>query len=70
MLLRFAGVVKYNVCICCIQEGVVFVDTPGIGGSYSLDMEKYMDKALGFIYVINTDDAGGIHRDRVCTQHW
>ncbi|XP_046544486.1 dual serine/threonine and tyrosine protein kinase-like [Haliotis rubra] len=48
-----------------MEEGVVFVDTPGIGGSHSLDMGQYMDKALGFIYVINTGDAGGIHRDRL-----
>ncbi|XP_071083351.1 uncharacterized protein [Haliotis cracherodii] len=48
-----------------MEEGVVFVDTPGIGGSHSLDMGQYMDKAFGFLYVINTGDAGGIHRDRL-----
>lgn len=49
------------------QEGVVIVDSPGVGDSNTLSrqLELYMARAFGFIYVINVSNAGGIHRDRV-----
>lgn len=50
-----------------LGEGVVMVDSPGVGESRKLSrqLELYMSRAFGFIYVINISNAGGIHRDRL-----
>ncbi|XP_041348324.1 uncharacterized protein LOC121367932 [Gigantopelta aegis] len=47
-----------------LEECVVFVDSPGVGQSQHVfkQIEKYMTKAFGFIYVINP---GSIHKDRL-----
>ena len=54
-------------CVCYVQKGVVIVDTPGIEGGNNVDhrLGKYLTKAFGFIYVINTNAAGGVQK-RVC----
>ncbi|KAK7481782.1 hypothetical protein BaRGS_00026929 [Batillaria attramentaria] len=50
-----------------LGEGVVMVDSPGVGESRKLSkqLESYMTRAYGFIYVINISNAGGIHRNRL-----
>ncbi|KAL8613026.1 hypothetical protein ACOMHN_008795 [Nucella lapillus] len=50
-----------------LGEGVVMVDSPGVGESrkVSQQLEQYMARAFGFIYVINISNAGGIHKDRL-----
>ncbi|KAK7481813.1 hypothetical protein BaRGS_00026960, partial [Batillaria attramentaria] len=49
-----------------LGEGVVMVDSPGVGESkVSRQLQSYMNRAFGFIYVINVSNAGGIHRNRL-----
>lgn len=50
-----------------LKENVVIVDSPGIGESFIMDdiVKKYLPEAFAFIYVINSENAGGIQRDRV-----
>ncbi|ESO95801.1 hypothetical protein LOTGIDRAFT_160348 [Lottia gigantea] len=49
------------------MEKIVFVDTPGVSDDLSLSasLQKYMNKSFGFIYVLNSAAAGGIHKDRL-----
>ena len=49
------------------QQGIVIVDSPGIGESAIMDdtVKEYLPNAFAFIYVINSVHAGGIQRDRV-----
>jgi len=49
------------------QQGIVIVDSPGIGESAIMDdtVKEYLPEAFAFIYVINSVNAGGIQRDRV-----
>ena len=58
-----------NVFISLQQDGIVIVDTPGVQGGNSVDMilQQYLSKAFGFIYVINTNIAGGVQHNRVRT---
>mgnify|MGYP000311331847 FL=1 len=48
----------------------MLVDTPGIEGGNNVDqrLQKYLTRAFGFIYVINTNTAGGVQQSRVCVQ--
>ncbi|KAL9964138.1 hypothetical protein ACROYT_G027725 [Oculina patagonica] len=50
-----------------LQQGIVIVDSPGIGESDIMDdmVKEYLPEAFAFIYVINTANAGGIQKDRV-----
>ena len=50
-----------------LKGGVTIVDSPGVGESPELTemVKQYLPKAFGFIYVINTPNAGGIDPDRV-----
>lgn len=49
-----------------LGDGVVIVDSPGFGESrVSRQLEQYMARAFGFIYVINISNAGGIQKDRL-----
>ncbi|KAL9964127.1 hypothetical protein ACROYT_G027711 [Oculina patagonica] len=50
-----------------LQQGIVLVDSPGIGESKIMDdmVQEYLPKAFAFIYVINSANAGGIQEDRV-----
>ena len=50
-----------------LQENVVIVDSPGIGESTIMDdiVKEYLPEAFTFIYVINSENAGGVQRDRV-----
>ena len=45
------------------------MDTPGVEGGSNVDMclQQYLNKAFGFIYVINTNAAGGVQHSRVRT---
>lgn len=49
------------------QKGIVLVDTPGIGESKTLvkHVSRYLEKSFGFIYVVNSSNAGGVHEGRV-----
>ena len=49
------------------QQGIVIVDSPGVGESCIMDdiVKEYLPEAFAFIYVINSVNAGGIQRDRV-----
>ena len=50
-----------------IQRHTIIVDTPGIGSSDELTKRvyEYLCKAVAFIYVINSSNAGGVQSDRV-----
>lgn len=50
-----------------LGDGVVLVDTPGVEGGSNVDMclQQYLTKAFGFIYVINTNAAGGVQHSRL-----
>ena len=45
----------------------MIVDSPGIDESTIMDdiVNKYLPEAFAFIYVINSENAGGIWPDRV-----
>ncbi|XP_028400624.1 uncharacterized protein LOC114523790 [Dendronephthya gigantea] len=48
-----------------LQEGVVIIDSPGLGESDDMDevLMKYLPNALAFIYVLDTSRAGGVQQD-------
>ncbi|XP_045165820.2 uncharacterized protein LOC123529516 isoform X2 [Mercenaria mercenaria] len=52
-----------------LQSGLVFVDTPGIGENEFLESELTNfikdNTILGFMYIIKTDNAGGVQEDRL-----
>jgi len=52
---------------CPFQQGIVIVDSPGVGEADIMDdiVKEYLPEAFAFIYVINSVNAGGIQRDRV-----
>jgi len=52
---------------CFFQQGIVIVDSPGVGEAGIMDdiVKEYLPEAFAFIYVINSVNAGGIQRDRV-----
>lgn len=42
------------------------IDTPGFGDNQMhKSLKKYLTKSCGFIYVVNTANAGGVQRGRV-----
>ena len=45
----------------------MIVDTPGIGGGGKMSKyaERYLAKSYGFIYVVNSANAGGVQKGRV-----
>jgi len=49
------------------QRHTIIVDTPGIGSNDELTkrLYEYLCKAVAFIYVINSSNAGGVQSDRV-----
>ena len=53
--------------VSSFQQGVVIVDSPGIGESDIMDdiVVNYLPNAFAFIYVINSSLAGGVQKDRV-----
>ena len=50
-----------------ILEGVIIVDSSGIGESEIMDnvVVNYLPNAFAFIYVINSGMAGGVQKDQV-----
>ncbi|KAL3880447.1 hypothetical protein ACJMK2_032684 [Sinanodonta woodiana] len=50
-----------------IQDPVIIVDTPGIGESEEMTdkLLRYLPNAVAFIYIISSDNAGGIQEDRL-----
>ncbi|XP_052785199.1 uncharacterized protein LOC128220735 [Mya arenaria] len=50
-----------------LSEGIVIVDMPGIEGGSNVDqrLDKYLHSAFGFLYVINTNTAGGVQQSRL-----
>ncbi|KAK7481780.1 hypothetical protein BaRGS_00026927 [Batillaria attramentaria] len=66
-----SGIDKINIYLPAVvlQSGVTLVDTPGIGENEAMD-QCTMDyvrrnSAAAYIYVIKTDNAGGVHDDRL-----
>ena len=53
--------------VSSFQQGVVIVDSPGIGESDIMDdiVVNYLPNAFAFIYVINSSLEGGVQKDRV-----
>jgi len=49
------------------QEKVMIVDSPGVGESDVMSefVLNYLSRAFCFMYVINSDNAGGVQEDRV-----
>lgn len=57
---------KYISLSLYLQEGLVIIDTPGFGDNHMhKSLNKYLTKSCGFIYVVNTANAGGVQRGRV-----
>ncbi|CAC5382694.1 unnamed protein product [Mytilus coruscus] len=50
-----------------LKSHAIIVDTPGIGSSEELNKRllDYLPKAIAFIYVINSSNAGGVQSDRL-----
>ncbi|KAK3610639.1 hypothetical protein CHS0354_009104 [Potamilus streckersoni] len=50
-----------------LEDGIVIVDTPGIGGAGKMMkyISKYLEKSFGSIYVINSTNAGGVSKGRL-----
>lgn len=50
-----------------LKEGVVIVDSPGIGenGKKSGELQRYLAHSFGAIYLVNTASAGGVNSGRV-----
>lgn len=50
-----------------LKEGIVLIDTPGIGENREMlsFLASYMSQAFGFLYVINAASAGGVQKDRL-----
>ncbi|KAJ8313597.1 hypothetical protein KUTeg_008158 [Tegillarca granosa] len=50
-----------------LKEHVIVVDTPGIGEDPKMTKRllEYLPNAVGFIYVINSANAGGVQSDRL-----
>ena len=51
------------------QNGLVLIDSPGIGENDGMDtvIETFVDtnQVMGFIYIIKSDNGGGVDEDRV-----
>ncbi|KAK3610638.1 hypothetical protein CHS0354_009103 [Potamilus streckersoni] len=50
-----------------LEDGIVIVDTPGIGGAGKMMkyVGRYLEKSFGSIYVINSTNAGGVQKGRL-----
>nr|XP_022312439.1 uncharacterized protein LOC111117580 isoform X3 [Crassostrea virginica] len=50
-----------------LKDGVILVDTPGIGGSGEVSdkVMEYLPNAVSFVFVINVGSAGGMQKDRL-----
>ncbi|OWF42780.1 tyrosine-protein kinase Fer-like [Mizuhopecten yessoensis] len=50
-----------------LEDGIVLVDTPGIGEKRQMTklVERYLTKSFGFIYILNTANAGGVQKGRL-----
>ncbi|KAL3853545.1 hypothetical protein ACJMK2_017080 [Sinanodonta woodiana] len=50
-----------------LEDGIVIVDTPGIGGAGKMMkyISKYLEKSFGSIYVLNSTNAGGVSKGRL-----
>ncbi|OWF56275.1 uncharacterized protein LOC110449424 isoform X2 [Mizuhopecten yessoensis] len=50
-----------------LESGIVIVDTPGIGASRQLSksVARFLSKSFGFIYIINSANAGGVQKGRL-----
>lgn len=50
-----------------LKKNVIFVDTPGIGGTGEIPpkLKEYIPNAVSFIFVIDVSRAGGMQKDRL-----
>lgn len=51
-----------------LQNGIILVDTPGISENRMIiqKLEEYMKQSFGFIYIIDSAQATGLQKGRVC----
>ncbi|OWF42782.1 uncharacterized protein LOC110460608 [Mizuhopecten yessoensis] len=63
--------VKFEVPACILKCGLVLIDSPGIGENEAMDdiIASYVQEnfVMGFVYVIKSDNAGGVDEDRLLT---
>lgn len=63
--------VKFDVPACILKCGLVLIDSPGIGENDAMDgiIASYVQRnsVMGFIYVIKSNNAGGVDEDRLLT---
>ena len=66
-LLSMVALGKQLLLQLLFQEKVMIVDSPGIGESEVMSefVLSYLPRAFCFLYVINSDNAGGVQEDRV-----
>lgn len=61
--------VQLQLPIPILQSGLTFIDTPGIGENTTMGsvLLKYIEKhdIYGFVYVIKSDNSGGVAKDRL-----
>ncbi|KAK3101932.1 hypothetical protein FSP39_007456 [Pinctada imbricata] len=59
--------IEVNMPFPMLEEGIVIVDTPGIGERRQEGkmLEKYLNKSFGSIYLVNTSAAGGVNKGRL-----
>ena len=64
---NYVGENSLRISLVRFQNGVVIIDSPGVGESEIMDemVREYLPEAFAFIYVINCTNAGGVQKDRV-----
>lgn len=64
---NYVGENSLRISLVRFQNGVVIIDSPGVGESEIMDeiVREYLPEAFAFIYVINRTNAGGVQKDRV-----
>ena len=67
LTINYVGENSLRISLVRFQNGVVIIDSPGVGESEIMDeiVREYLPEAFKFIYVINCTNAGGVQKDRV-----
>ena len=67
LTINYVGENSLRISLVRFQNGVVIIDSPGVGESEIMDeiVREYLPEAFTFIYVINCTNAGGVQKDRV-----
>ena len=63
----YVGENNLRISLVRFQNGVVIIDSPGVGDSEIMDeiVTEYLPEAFAFTYFINCTNAGGVQKDRV-----